>query len=80
MPVERGCPFSCTCHFDADIEYRVGMLPQTDAIVSRAMNIGIGVRDPNLGSSFGVSVLDGPDQVHERAARFRGVAERYLTA
>jgi dTDP-4-amino-4,6-dideoxygalactose transaminase len=78
MPVERGCPFNCACHFDGDLEYRVGMLPQTDAIVSRAMNIGIGVRDPNLGSSFGVSVLDGPDLVRERAARFREVAERYL--
>ena len=24
MPVERGCPFDCDCHFDGNIEYRAG--------------------------------------------------------
>jgi 8-amino-3,8-dideoxy-alpha-D-manno-octulosonate transaminase len=78
MPQSRGCPFTCECHFDEPIGYQAGMLPQTDAIVARAMNIGIGVSDPNLGSAFGVTVRDGADQVRERASRFREVATRYL--
>jgi len=48
--------------------------------VSRAMTIGIGVADANLGSSFGVTVLNGADEVHQRAEQFRTVAERYLAA
>jgi dTDP-4-amino-4,6-dideoxygalactose transaminase len=58
--------------------YRAGMLPRTDDLVGRAMSIGIGVADPNLGSNFGVTVLDGPDAVEERAEQFRIVAERHL--
>jgi hypothetical protein len=46
--------------------------------VRRAMSIGIGVADPNLGSSFGVTVLDGPDAVHARASEFRQAAAKYL--
>jgi len=60
-------------------QYRQGMLPQTDDLVNRAMSIGIGVADPNLGSSFGVTVRDGADAVHERAERFCDVASRHLT-
>ena len=59
--------------------YEPGMLPQTDDLVNRAMSIGIGVADLNLGSSFGVTVRDGADLVHERAERFCAVASRHLT-
>jgi len=73
-----GCPFDGRCSLVEAKEYRAGMLPRTDAIVSRAMSIGIGVADPNLGSNFGVTVLDGPDRVRERAATFRLVAAKHL--
>jgi len=73
-----GCPFDGRCSLVEAKEYRAGMLPRTDAIVSRAMSIGIGVSDPNLGSNFGVTVLDGPDRVRERAATFRLVAAKHL--
>ncbi len=55
------------------------MLPQTDALLSRAINISIGIPDPGLGSAFGLTVHDGPDVVQERAAAFRRVASQYLT-
>lgn len=74
----RGCPFDCRCYFEAPSEYRAGMLPRTDAIVARAMSIGIGVADANLGSNFGVTVGDGADAVRERAADFRRVAAAHL--
>jgi len=58
--------------------YRRGMLPRTDDLLSRTMSIGIGVADPNLGSTFGVTVRDGADAVRERAQQFRDSASRYL--
>ena len=73
----RGAPFHAADGSTADF-YRPGMLPQTDDLVRRAMSIGIGVADPNLGSTFGVTVLDGPETVRERAAQFRRVAAKYL--
>jgi dTDP-4-amino-4,6-dideoxygalactose transaminase len=74
----KGAPFRTD---GAAVErYWPGMLPQTDELVARAMSIGIGVADPNLGSTFGVTVLDDADVVRERAARFREVAARYLVS
>jgi dTDP-4-amino-4,6-dideoxygalactose transaminase len=74
----KGCPFYCQCHQSRTVDYYRGMLPQTDDLVSRAMTIGIGVADPNLGSTSGVTMRDGPDRVRERAAAFREAAARHL--
>ena len=60
------------------MRYWPGMLPQTDELLARSMNISIGVPDPGLGASFGVAVGDGPEQVDEKASDFRRVAGRYL--
>jgi 8-amino-3,8-dideoxy-alpha-D-manno-octulosonate transaminase len=76
----KGCPFHCDCHADRRVEYRRGMLPRTDDLVARAMTIGIGVADPNLGSTSGVTVRDGAERVRARAAAFRDVAARLLSA
>jgi dTDP-4-amino-4,6-dideoxygalactose transaminase len=74
------CSFACPRYIDqgGQIRYWPGMLPQTDDLLARSINISIGVPDPGLGSSFGVSVNDGLDVVEERAAEFRRVASRYL--
>lgn len=74
----RGAPFNTPGAPVAD-NYHPGMLPCTDNLVRRAMSIGIGVADPNRGSTFGVTVLDGEDTVHERASVFREVASKYLS-
>ncbi len=74
----KGCPFYCDCHPGRKIDYWPGMLPRTDDLVSRAMTIGIGVADPNLGSTSGVTIRDGTDVVRTRAARFRDAARRHL--
>ena len=74
------CPFTCspyTCR-GGEMRYWKGMLPQTDALLARSINIGIGVSDPGLGSAFGVTMRDGMKEVEERAARFREVAARHL--
>lgn len=74
----KGCPFYCDCHSGRTVDYWPGMLPRTDDLVSRAMTIGIGVADPNLGSTSGVTIRDGTDAVRVRAARFRDAALRHL--
>lgn len=80
MPTAVHCSFSCPNYAKrgGQMRYWKGMLPQTDDLLSRAINISIGVPDPGLGSSFGVSVNDGLEAVEERAAEFRRVASQYL--
>jgi dTDP-4-amino-4,6-dideoxygalactose transaminase len=75
-----GCPFSCPHYVErgGEVRYWKGMLPQTDDLLARSMNISIGVPDAGLGASFGVTVMDGPSVVDEKAAEFRQVASRYL--
>ena len=76
----KGPPFHDAANADAGDHYWPGMLPKTDDLVRRAMSIGIGVSDVNLGSNFGVTVLAGEDAVRRRAAEFRAVAEHHLRA
>jgi dTDP-4-amino-4,6-dideoxygalactose transaminase len=73
-----GCPFHCPHYKGPEPKYWKGMLPQTDALLARAVNISIGVVDPGLGSGFGVMMRDGFDTVDARAAQFRKVALKYL--
>ena len=74
----EGCPFTCPYYKGDEVKYWKGMLPQTDDLLSRAINISIGVSDPGLGSAFGVTMSDGFDVVDARAAQFRRVVEAYL--
>jgi dTDP-4-amino-4,6-dideoxygalactose transaminase len=72
------CPFSCPLYKGGEVKYWKGMLPQTDALVARAINIGIGVADPGLGSAFGVTICDGVDVVDIRAEEFRRAVGKYV--
>lgn len=77
VPVERGYPFH---HPDAEleaIEYAKGMLPQTDELVARAFNIGIGMTDKAL-ATYGVTVRSTGQEVEACAKEFRRVAAKYL--
>jgi len=74
----EGCPFTCPYYTGGKVTYEKGMLPQTDDLLSRAINISIGVSDPGLGSAFGVTMRDGFDIVDMRAAQFRRVVKAYL--
>ena len=78
LPVPRGCPFDCPETYPEKIHYRQGMLPQTDELLARSINIGIGMDDRGLGSAFGVTIRAGATEVEARAAQFRQVAGQYL--
>lgn len=74
------CPFECSPYTDKGgaMRYWKGMLPRTDALLARSLNISIGVSDPGLSSAFGVTMRDGLDVVEERARRFCEIAGKYL--
>jgi dTDP-4-amino-4,6-dideoxygalactose transaminase len=74
----EGCPYTCQFYQGGEVKYWKGMLPQTDALLARAINISIGVSDAGLGSVFGVTVRDGADVIDARAEQFRTVALQYL--
>jgi dTDP-4-amino-4,6-dideoxygalactose transaminase len=76
------CPFTCSPYTTkgGEMRYDKGMLPRTDALLARSINIGIGVSDPGLGSAFGVTIRDGITEVGHKAARFREVACAHLGA
>jgi dTDP-4-amino-4,6-dideoxygalactose transaminase len=46
------------------------MLPQTDAILARALNLSVGVVDPGIGASFGINVLSSNEQIARSAEEF----------
>ena len=74
-------PFKCFQYYaknGKEIRYWKGMLPQTDALLARSLNISIGVRDPGLSSGFGLTVTDDLETVEKHASTFRGTAEKYL--
>ena len=80
MATALSCSFSCPHYAErgGEMRYRRGMLPQTDDLLGRSINISIGVSDVGLGSGFGVTIHDDLDVVAERADEFRRVAGQFL--
>jgi dTDP-4-amino-4,6-dideoxygalactose transaminase len=78
---EDACVFNNCVHYrkrGGHVEYRKGMLPNTDALLARSLNISIGVSDPGLSSAFGVTIQDGRAEIEQRAEMFRAAAGKYL--
>jgi len=73
----RGCPFDCRCTYEGAVEYRRGMLPRTDALLSRSISFGIGIFDTNL-APYGLRMRDDATVADARARQFRDVAARHL--
>jgi dTDP-4-amino-4,6-dideoxygalactose transaminase len=58
--------------------YRKGMLPQTDGLLERAINISVGVVDRGLGSAFGVNLESTDEEVDRQAEAFRAAVKQVL--
>ena len=54
-----------------DREYKKHMLPQTDAILDRAVNISVGVVDKGLGSGYGINILSTEEEIRDVAKNIR---------
>ena len=64
---QEGCPFTCPYYNNSNIEYKKGMLPQTDLLLNRAINISVGVSDTGLGSGYGITINSTPEEIEEKA-------------
>ena len=62
---DEGCPFTCP-YYNSEIEYKKGMLPQTDELLNRAINVSVGVVDAGLGSAFGIQITSTKEEIQEK--------------
>ena len=65
-------------HYKGKAEYRKGMLPQTDRLLERAINISVGVVDAGLGSAFGINLESTDEEVDRQAELFGRTVESIL--
>ena len=57
MPTVFSCPFECK-EYGQDVDYKAHMLPKTDDILARTVNISIGITDdPHTGLDFGINIF-----------------------
>ena len=56
-----------------DRVYEKHMLPQTDDILERAVNISVGVVDKGLGSGYGINILSTPGEIKNVADNIREI-------
>ena len=75
-----GCPFTCPFYTEkgGSVEYSKEMLPQTNSILNRTINISIGVSDAGLGAGFGVNILSSNDEIDKKVEFFRNAVEKYI--
>jgi len=50
--------------------FHKNMLPQTDDILARSINLSVGVVDPGLGADFGINVRSAEDEIDRQAEEF----------
>jgi len=77
MITGHGCPYKCPS-YPCKQEYRRGMLPRTDHLLERAINLSVGVVDRGLGAGFGVNPLSTDEEVDRKADEFIAAVKEYL--
>lgn len=58
-----------------NMPYGKGAYPKTDDILSRAINLSVGVVDAGLGAAFGVNIHSTDKEIEQAAARFRAACK-----
>lgn len=71
---EYNCPYACS-HYGKEIEYHAHMLPKTDAILERAVNISIGVVDKGLGAGYGVNINSSEEEIDQVAENLKAIMQ-----
>jgi dTDP-4-amino-4,6-dideoxygalactose transaminase len=69
---DYNCPYVCS-HYGKEVEYVAHMLPKTDDILDRAVNISVGVVDKGLGSGFGININSTDPEIDETAAKLKNI-------
>ena len=65
-------------NYTGKASYAAGMLPQTDRILERGINVSVGVVDAGLGSAFGVNLNSTEEEVDRQAERFRAAVQEVM--
>jgi len=73
MPTSINCPFVCE-KYGQSVEYKPNMLPQTDNILERAVNISVGVVDKGIGAPFGININLTDEEIAEVADKIKQAA------
>ncbi len=53
--------------------FKRNILPQTDDILNRAINLSVGVVDPGIGADFGINILSTDKEIQEKADEFADI-------
>lgn len=69
---EYNCPYICEA-YGQRIEYQKHMLPKTDSILERAVNISIGVVDAGLGCPFGININSDQEEINDVARKIKSL-------
>jgi 8-amino-3,8-dideoxy-alpha-D-manno-octulosonate transaminase len=69
---KANCPFDCP-KYSCQREYKKHMLPQTDDVLGRAVNISIGVVDKGLGASFGITINSSDEEIKSVASKIKEI-------
>ncbi|MCD4669768.1 MAG: DegT/DnrJ/EryC1/StrS family aminotransferase [Actinomycetia bacterium] len=72
MLTKINCPFECP-YYGKKIKYSPHMLPKTDDILQRAVNISVGVVDAGLGAGFGISILSSDKEIDDCADKIKNI-------
>ena len=72
---EYKCPYCCPA-YGQEVSYKNDMLPQTDDILQRAVNISIGVVDGALGAGFGININSTEEEIDKLALTIRKTMEK----
>ncbi|NOY07299.1 MAG: DegT/DnrJ/EryC1/StrS family aminotransferase [Spirochaetes bacterium] len=65
-------------YYRGNVNYKKGMLPKTDKLLERAINISIGVVDAGLGAAFGLNIDSTDEEVSMKVKTFKTVLRQVL--
>jgi len=66
------CPYDCPV-YEGESVYHKNMLPKTDDILDRAVNISIGVVDKGLGSGTGINIKSNSMEIDSEASKLKAI-------
>jgi 8-amino-3,8-dideoxy-alpha-D-manno-octulosonate transaminase len=73
----EGCPFTCP-FYKGVVEYHKGMLPKTDQLLDRAINLTVGVSDITQGTSVGLNLNSTDEHIEAAASAVQDAARKHL--
>jgi dTDP-4-amino-4,6-dideoxygalactose transaminase len=75
---DEGCPFTCPYYKVDSIKYTKGMLPHTDDLLERGINISVGVSDAGLGSNYGIGIKSSIKEIETKGQKLVDLIEESL--